>query len=136
MNNSVIVGPKDRIFIVEDNCERILWFQRQLGDRIVGISARGPMQAIELLEMFDPNTLDLIFLDHDLGIFHEDTISGRPVEETAYPVAQWLAYNAGPKIGLRVIIHSYNESGAKRMQQMLPGSVYLPFGSFKIVERP
>jgi hypothetical protein len=118
-------SDKARVFIVEDSAERIRWFTEKLGDRIVGCY-KDTEQAKQALHHLDPFSLDAVFLDHDLG-FEQNCY-------TSVPVAKWLSdrTRVDPTWARRVIIHSYNESGSKRLQSLLPGSAIIRFGAFDI----
>jgi hypothetical protein len=44
-------------------------------------------------------------------------------------------FEQDPKIGKRTIIHSCNPSGARNLENILPGSTRLPFGTFDIQDK-
>lgn len=103
-----------RILFLDDDQHRINVFvdwcqQRGHGDvRVVKTSA----EAIEALTHSD---FDIIFLDHDLG--GEQMVESGP--GTGQEVAQWLAdrFNYLIHTGIlpKVVVHSWNPEGGKRM---------------------
>lgn len=123
--NTIYVPKYARVFIVEDDMNRIEWFRKKLGSRIYGVHWR-PETAIGAFAHMSPEIFDLIFLDHDLG--------GPYAPPYTTAVAEYL-YNFDPDIGPRVMIHSLNPVGAKNLQAILPGSVLMPFGTFDIKDR-
>lgn len=131
MSQATVYVPKDRhkgiCFIVEDDPSRQLWFASKLGPRIVGFFDK-PEEAIEKLRQIAENFPKLesvyaFFLDHDLGGPYQPPYST--------DIAKHM-FSLDPRIGLRTVIHSANEPGARNLQKILPGSVYMPFGFFDI----
>lgn len=121
---AVDVPKGARVFLLEDNSERIAWFQRRIPELCLAMSADG---AIRVLENYGP--FDIMFLDHDLGdLDYEDQTRtvGNGTE-----VAQYIAeHNDHP--GLGVLIHSWNREGAKRMKSYIKHASLAPFGQFEI----
>jgi CheY-like chemotaxis protein len=81
--------------------------------------ASNSKQALELLESKSP--FDMVFLDHDLG---EDD------ENDGYFVAKYISQMPEDLLPDKVVVHSYNTAGAKRMVEVLKSSVlvfYVPF---------
>jgi hypothetical protein len=113
------------IFIVEDDLNRVGWFVNKLGSRIIGIHDK-PANAISSLKAFNMNEIDMFFLDHDLGGPFEPPFST--------DVAKYM-FEQDPKIGKRTIIHSCNPAGARNLENILPGSTRLPFGTFDIQDK-
>jgi len=125
----IIYVPKGaRVFIVEDNQERIDWFQKKL-EPIVSMLAitKDPDKAIVYLGAYED--FDAVFLDHDLGI--------PGFEPTIRSTVIWMAANIPDlrRWSRCVVIHSWNEPGAAWMRQALPGATVAPFGSFDIKEQ-
>ena len=68
-----------------------------------------------LLTLKNHSPFDVAYLDHDLGDGHLG-----PTERTGYGVAQYIVYRLDKdKWPKKVIIHSWNPSGAKAMKQVL-----------------
>jgi hypothetical protein len=126
----IYVAQSARVYIVEDNAERIAWFRAKLGDRIVGLTA-DPDLATEQLDKLDAKTLDAIFLDYDLGPEQtkDSTITSKPVVEYLNERFTRRADQG------RIIIHSQNVPGARWINALLPGAIRLPFGDFDIQDR-
>lgn len=111
------------VFLIEDNPERIRWFQSRLGTRLSD-HTDSPEYAIRVFEAFSVHFHDLIFFDHDLG--------GAPYTPPfSTDIAKYLVEH-DPKVGRRVVIHSLNPDGVKNLQAIMPGAIALPFGSFDI----
>jgi CheY-like chemotaxis protein len=112
------------ILIVEDNTERIKWFEKEFSDHnliIVKDSEKGK----HYVRM---KKFDVIFLDHDLGgrtmVVSED-------ENTGYQVAKILPGTVNKNTS--VIVHSHNPVGADNIVNCLKKftKVYkIPFGLF------
>lgn len=108
-----------RIFICEDDPERVIWFH----DRFRGHDVKFIHTFSRASEYRGP--YDLVFLDHDLG--------GRQLEDHQEDdgalVAEYLADLIGDAT---VIIHTHNPSGADRIIARLnPDTRWIrcPFGS-------
>jgi len=121
---ALITVPKNAtVFLIEDNPERIRWFQDRLGIRLLG-HTDSPEQAIQTFKSLGTGYFDLFFFDHDLG--------GAPyMPPFSTDVAKYLV-ERDPNVGKRVVIHSLNPSGAKNLQDIMPGAIWLPFGTFDI----
>jgi len=105
-----------RILVLEDNQERIEWFQKNFNMtdfyfcKNVGV-------AIGLLNI---QKFDLMFLDHDLG---EDKLTGYDFTKVlARKIKEGVVSN-NPII----YIHTSNPIGAKNMQSVLPQAIVCPF---------
>lgn len=107
-----------RIFILEDNQERIEAFKKYLNSHELTIVSEA-LEAIKLLEK-DLN-YDFIFLDHDLG---GQIFVNVAEENTGSTVARYLT---DKEIKGNIIIHSFNPIGAKNMLNYLPNAYYVPF---------
>jgi len=99
-----------KILIVEDTLERIKIFKEILNGELVFTDSASA--AIELLSSV---SFDAVFLDYDLG-------EGR---DSGYSVATWI--EAHPQKDLRIIIHSMNPVGAKKISDALPAAERIPF---------
>ena len=106
--------------ILEDNKSRISLFRSNLntpGNLVVICT-----NVADAKVWIQNKKFDTVFLDHDLD--------GRifvPSEEpnTGYQLAKWIAEN---KLDFNsIIIHSYNEQGAKRILEVLPQAKWVPF---------
>ena len=107
-----------QILILEDSSERILKFFRALSDKADLTFVERAECAIQ--EMYE-TLFDWAFLDHDLG--EGDFL--RETDNTGYTVAKWLKEHP-ERMPKRVIIHSLNPVGAKRMAQCLPKAELYP----------
>ncbi len=132
---TIYVRENARVLIVEDNQERIEWFQEKLGDKIVCLTDK-PEEAIERLHTdCDPNTLDALFLDFDLG--HTEVMNDpeHPVQTTSAPIVEDLMFHHAVRLWDRnVVIHSQNRPGAAWIKARLTRAAVAPFGSFDIKE--
>lgn len=126
--------PRDaRVFIVEDNQERIDWFRWKLDDRIVCLTD-DPHEAIRRLDSdCNPSLLDAIFLDFDLGHAPEMADPEKPEQVTSVPVVAYLSMHSEVRLwDKNVVIHSQNQAGAQWIKCILPGATVAPFGTFDI----
>lgn len=122
-----------KILILDDMPERHAFFERCAAEHNrVHVSTAD--QFFEAVEAAD-EPFDVIFLDHDLGdnpkveatksygMYNTRTLDG---SDCAY----WLASSMKHKVG-RVVVHSINPSGAKRMVDILNDrgvrAVWTPF---------
>ena len=79
--------------------------------------------AEDTIQHLTNNEFDAVFLDHDLGgMTYVDSHGDIP---TGYTVAKWLNENQERKPNI-IYIHSMNPPGAKKMQDLLPGSILAP----------
>lgn len=87
--------------------------------------------AIRILEA-EANDLDVIFLDHDLEPGHYGKENPEKQQaRTGASVAAWMAaHSQNFRPGLRVVIHSLNHSGARRMAGMLEGMFHVTIDPF------
>ena len=99
-----------KILIVEDNEERIKWFQKRFKDDSL-VFATIAKEALDILA--NDLSWDCIFLDHDLANYSV----GADVAKFLYSV-QYVG---------QVIIHSVNPCGAKFMKSLLPNVIICPF---------
>ncbi len=118
-----------RVYIVEDNEERIKWFLEKMPHEIVYHQA-DPDLAVDHLRVMVPEMFDAIFLDFDLG---PGNVKNSTIN--SIPVVDFLNGRLTTRRSQRVIvIHSCNEPGAFWMNTILPGATRLPFGEFDIQE--
>lgn len=116
-----------RILILDDNPDRHKTFARNLkGEDLVHVYRY--TEVIATLQTQEP--FDLVYLDHDLGEFTEadkyddygDGVAsdGNSREYTGADVAWFIARKLDQtKWPTRIIIHSWNPVGARRMRDML-----------------
>ena len=111
-----------KLFFLDDDLNRKQQFKRRFPDAEI-VFAETASEAI--LKLSEDLTYDAIFLDHDLGgrIF-----VASEEENTGYQVAKFLSDKV---VEGRIIIHSWNAVGAKRMLELLPGAVHVPFSITK-----
>jgi NAD+-processing family protein with receiver domain len=119
----VTVPKGSVVFILEDDPNRIHWFERAFKGQVGTIEAMNPEDALYLLKDLNIETIDLFFFDHDLG--------GPFKPPFSIDVAKYLA-ETDPYIGNRVIIHSLNPGGAENLKEVMSGAKVLPFGTFEI----
>lgn len=115
------------VFVIEDNMERIRWFEEKFHGSVDLTVKTNPDDAIAYFwGSYGKGSAgtDLFFFDHDLG--------GAPfMPPFSTDVAKMLV-KCDSEVGKRVIIHSLNEPGAKNLQAIMPGSIWLKFGTFNI----
>ena len=113
-----------RIFILEDDLNRIKWFKKTLNSRInLDITDDVDIGMNNLME----NQYDIIFLDHDLGGRQMVSSAER---DTGYTVAKMI--HTTKNKGLTVVVHSWNPEGAKNMIRVMEENgvncIYSRFG--------
>lgn len=115
-----------RIFILEDDRERLVWFFRELND-IQGHQVRhcdNVDDAKMILTKLGP--FDVLFLDHDLD--NRQMVNSEE-KNTGYQLAKWIR-DQGMKFD-QIIVHSMNPAGAKNIQDALadaaPDVRWVPF---------
>ena len=108
-----------KIFILEDNFERVKCFKRWLSVKHTLHITDNVEDAKKLYEEHEP--FDVYFLDHDLGgeVYVD---SNEP--NTGYQFAKYLAEK---KASGKFITHSLNFSGAEAIISVLDGCVHTPF---------
>ena len=108
-----------KVFILEDDPYRMRIFREDLFE-VADITHAGSCTEIE---KFQP-PYDFIFLDHDLG--------GRQMEENEDSGTTFarLIKDQIQNSNIPIVIHSYNQSGAQRMLDILslPFAQWMPFG--------
>jgi hypothetical protein len=115
-----------KIFIIEDNEERLNWFSEQIPHATIW-TEKDPNAAVAQFEMMPPDMFDCIFLDFDLGPGNVNSTVN------ALPVVNFLS-RMSRRSQRNIVIHSQNNLGAFMMNTMLPGATQLPFGTFDIQE--
>jgi len=105
-----------KVFVLEDDPERIKWLQRRLHQYDVTYAS----SATEVDRFIGP--YDLVLLDHDLG--------GRQLEEHE-DNGEAFAEKVKCRIGdATVVVHSLNPDGARRIASIIGARAYLaPFMS-------
>lgn len=120
-----------RIFIVEDNNERIETFKEMFADipEAELFITTTASEAKKVLEENKDLAWDMLFLDHDLGgrVYVESAD-----QNTGYQVAKFIKdndikyYNA--------VTHSLNPMGAANIQGILKDCNHIPFNLLKTME--
>lgn len=109
-----------RVLVLEDDAERIVWFQDNLVKPVV---CRTAHEAINRLKR---EKFDVIFLDYDLGPFMlNDNGEWKEPTGNGIDVARFLP----PTPEYRVIIHSQNRHASRELGSLIPGAEVRPFGS-------
>jgi len=116
------------LFLDDDEGRHALFKQASIGHDVLHVRT-----AVEAIDAMKRERFDLAALDHDLG--------GRQFvdsdeEETGYQVAKAVETIPEDKWPLRIIVHSYNQEGARRMVARLqPLGIpvqHAPFGTWKL----
>ena len=111
--------PLMRIFVLDDDQDRLDWFARRFPHDRVDIAQDVPTA----LEMLHEHSYDVVFLDHDLLPEHYGAEESDD-ERTGYAVAHALAQEAKRQRSASIIVHSLNSDGALRMVEILHGAGY------------
>ena len=112
-----------RVLVVEDMLSRIDWFKQHL----IGCKVDFAHTVVDSLRLLRENDYDTIFLDHDLNdehytcLFEGKELTTELLEQSGTEVARWLGANPDKSSQARVILHSLNEEGRKRMASHLKG---------------
>jgi CheY-like chemotaxis protein len=102
-----------RVLVLDDNKIRLKIFKRNLIGAVI-VCTETVKDCIKELRDSEAN-YDYLFLDHDLdGKIYVPSGPG-----TGYEVAQWLKNNPHKKPN-KIILHSCNEEGIKKMLEELP----------------
>lgn len=112
-----------KIFILEDNPERIKSFKEKYYDDILTIVNNVNKAKKMLLKIDD---YDFLFLDHDL---EGETYVNSHNENTGYQIAKFIVEN-DIQIDSTIIIHSLNPVGSKNMYNILEKA------KFKVLKIP
>ncbi|MER3428404.1 MAG: hypothetical protein C4334_09935 [Pyrinomonas sp.] len=118
--------PKLRILLLDDDVQRHRWFAKMFGADELDVAS----DVVTAKELLTQRTYDLIFLDHDLLPEHYE--SDAPDDErTGYSVALWLAERPHLQSTSKIMVHTRNADGAKRMVEVLRRAgrraEYVPF---------
>ena len=105
-----------KIFILEDDPNRVSWFKENLDCKNLDITEF----VEEAIELLNNNTYDAVFLDHDLG----GTYYAPSDEKSGYAVAELIAENITYKP--IIVIHSMNHAGGTRMYGVLRDAGFNP----------
>jgi hypothetical protein len=137
MRTLIGVPQAARVFILEDNSDRIAFFRERLlssGHPVTSLFITASVQeACEHLASCG-FVYDVMFLDHDLSL-ESQSLNFRPLlhEESGSTFAQRV-----PAEGLakEIVIHSWNPGGARNMHDKLSKHVInvrvIPFGTFDL----
>jgi len=118
-SRSASSGPPMRVFVLDDDEERLKWFKRYFSKDQVDTALDVP----SAIEMLDANDYDAVFLDHDLLPEHYGA-KDHDDEHSGYAVAHALAQEAKRQRSATIIVHSLNPDGALRMTELLHGAGY------------
>lgn len=115
-----------KIFILEDNPERMKWFNAHLADQIRGHSKPFEEYKDSKIEIFhaaseknaellwkEHQPFDAYFLDHDLG---GEVMVDSSNPNTGYGFSLFLVDNGINGLKEQIFIHSLNPVGAENMQ--------------------
>jgi len=116
-----------KILFLDDDINRRRLFRESCKDHDLS-EVETSDDAIKFLEKYSP--YDLVSLDHDLG----GQVYVASDEKSGYHVALYISQMSKDKLPKKVIIHSYNFVGAKKMFDVLRDIVdvvYEPFNMRK-----
>ena len=102
-----------KILIVEDDKERIKWFQSHLIGHLLTVTDKVDIAKV----LFSEHEYDLAFLDHDLA--DEDYRDQDREEENGSALARFLFENPQVAEKTSFVIHSLNQNGVARMLSYL-----------------
>ncbi len=108
-----------KILILDDDHIRHAFFNK----RFTGHTVISVYTAEDAIQHLQNEIYDVVFLDHDLG--GHMFVDSHGSEATGYTVAKWLVEHPDRKPE-QIVIHSFNNVGAKNMQDILPGSILAP----------
>lgn len=107
-----------KILFLDDDAIRTKTFR----ERTIGLSVFTCETVHGAISLLRKHEFAMASLDHDLG----GLIHCPSDEKSGYEVAKIISKKYPD---LPCIIHSFNPSGAKRMLDVLPNAVLIPFGS-------
>lgn len=113
-----------RIFILEDNPNRMIKFKREL----VGHTIDHADNVLDGIELVMDNKYDLLFLDHDLG--GKEMVDSSS-DDTGYQLAKFISSCMSNKDTF-CVVHSCNPAGADNMISVLLRAVKIPFIALNI----
>lgn len=109
-----------RIFILDDMQVRHDTIRQNLFGHDI-VSAMNYTEACKIV--YDSDKFDIFFLDHDLEDAHYSSSgysSSQPYERTGYSFVQWMITTMPKSLKPDlVIVHSWNDAGAKLMAEAL-----------------
>ena len=120
----MIAIKRKKVFILDDDEYRLFEF-RQIHEGSNVVTVKTAQEAIDILSK--DIDYDLISLDHDLG---GEVYCSSELENSGYRVAKYLS---GKDVKCKIVIHSWNPAGAKRMHDLLPNSIMIPFRSERAI---
>lgn len=107
-----------KIFILEDNLDRIKAFKQNLIGHELFIASD-----VEIAKtMLKFNQFEFIFLDHDLG---GEVYVNSEFPNTGYQLAKWIKDNNITY--KRLYVHSCNPVGAMNIKSLIPEAELIPF---------
>ena len=113
-----------KIFILEDDPQRIKIFKIKLIQHELFFTDN-VKEAKDMFDLLGP--FDYIFLDHDLGgQIYVDSDN----HNTGYQFAKYIS-KKDLSLVQKIVVHSLNENGARKMVALLPNSIYIPFTQLK-----
>lgn len=101
-----------KVLFLDDNLQRRITAKSFFSDCHIVIVETAE-QAIEAIDKHSP--FDVVYLDHDLG----GQVFVPSDEKSGFSVAQHLAKLNKKKLPTKVVIHSFNPVGAKKMYDEL-----------------
>ena len=129
---TITIPKNSRCLVIEDNDKRLEWFDKNIPGCVTAVTPQEAVMTIDTNPRFD-----IIFLDHDAGIYQSTQIFVEPTDPDFLSKSFWRAAQRLRNIDYdgHVIIHSHNPVGADRMAALLKSAkvVKAPFGTFKIV---
>lgn len=108
-----------RIFILEDNSDRMMKFRREL----MGHTIDHAETVEQGTSMVANNIYDLLFLDHDLG---GEVMVDSLKNNTGYRLAEFIA-SFTPNKNTPCVVHSCNPGGAANIVNILMRAIPIPF---------
>lgn len=102
-----------KIFILEDDPARMMWFRERLINHDITHA-----ESCTQFDRFTP-PYDVVFFDHDLG--------GRQMDEHEDNGEEFAKMIGHGKLDAIAIIHSYNGPGADNIRAALGGGFIAPF---------
>ena len=111
-----------KFFILEDDPRRMVYFRERFLEYGIIYHFTDVDPALDFLQDH-ANEMDFLFLDHDLG---GETYVNSNEYNTGYTIAKYLRGIKDFDYS-KVIIHSMNTVGSRKMMDCMPGSVIIPF---------
>lgn len=107
---TVINKPLFRVLIIEDDENRLKFFQATIGDKARIVAATSAGQAIGIIERDKGVVYGAIFLDHDLN---KRTKTDQDLILTGRHVVEHIIKNISADVP--VLVHSMSLTGAREM---------------------